>query len=406
MKTRILIFIFCAQCLPYIYSNAQERPDSLKKDTRTQYPKSLTDSYFGVNIGYINYPFTQSSMEPGYTVESVQIPHVAVRILLLGHQFNKNISAQISYMRPVNWVKYRNVNGDHSFHSVWMNVAGLTVKAQTTPHKKFSVYGEAGFDIVTRHGFTINNIPVVKDVSYTSLLTGAGIQYHINNKWDLVLGGVWSPKNKNKKQPSTTFISGGFNFHMRPLPEEKVKRNAGGGCFFPENLLQIGYSTNGMGYGVNDFVSKGAIPIFWGGSSQMRRGLTVQYQRNIFHARKVFALDWGAGIGWWQSRKKKDEFVTISLYPVFRFIALRTKPIDLYFHYTVAGPSFISRKRIDDENTGEHFTFYDVMGIGAFAGKNRRLNADIRIAHYSNGNIFPQNAGVMIPLTFSLGYTW
>ncbi|MBK6826807.1 MAG: acyloxyacyl hydrolase [Chitinophagaceae bacterium] len=28
----------------------------------------------------------------------------------------------------------------------------------------------------------------------------------------------------------------------------------------------------------------------------------------------------------------------------------------------------------------------------------------IRIAHYSNGNLFPQNDGVKIPLTFNLGY--
>jgi hypothetical protein len=46
------------------------------------------------------------------------------------------------------------------------------------------------------------------------------------------------------------------------------------------------------------------------------------------------------------------------------------------------------------------------MGIGILAGKKRNLEAGIKIAHYSNGNIFPQNNGVMIPLTFGLGYTW
>ncbi|MFI5132231.1 MAG: acyloxyacyl hydrolase [Chitinophagales bacterium] len=46
------------------------------------------------------------------------------------------------------------------------------------------------------------------------------------------------------------------------------------------------------------------------------------------------------------------------------------------------------------------------MGIGVFAGKKRSLNAEIRIAHYSNGNIFPQNNGVMIPLTLAVGYSF
>jgi hypothetical protein len=54
--------------------------------------------------------------------------------------------------------------------------------------------------------------------------------------------------------------------------------------------------------------------------------------------------------------------------------------------------------------TGKHFTFHDFMGIGTYAGLKRNIYAGLRIAHYSNGNIFPQNDGVMIPLTFNLGY--
>jgi hypothetical protein len=44
------------------------------------------------------------------------------------------------------------------------------------------------------------------------------------------------------------------------------------------------------------------------------------------------------------------------------------------------------------------------MGVGAYTGKKRNVYAGIRIAHYSNGNLFPQNDGVMIPLIFSVGY--
>jgi hypothetical protein len=46
------------------------------------------------------------------------------------------------------------------------------------------------------------------------------------------------------------------------------------------------------------------------------------------------------------------------------------------------------------------------MGFGVFAGKQKQLNAEIKIAHYSNGNLFPQNNGVMVPLTFGLGYSF
>jgi hypothetical protein len=46
------------------------------------------------------------------------------------------------------------------------------------------------------------------------------------------------------------------------------------------------------------------------------------------------------------------------------------------------------------------------MGLGIFAGTNRQVNAEVRIGHYSNGNIFPDNEGVKVPLTFNVGFTF
>src|SRR5262249_49390805 len=132
-------------------------------------------------------------------------------------------------------------------------------------------------------------------------------------------------------------------------------------------------------------------------------GFSVNYQRNIFHTRKVFALDWGATAGFWKSRKNADKFFTISLYPVLRFTALHIKPFDLYFNYSVAGPTFISKFIIDSLETGKKFTFQDFMGMGIFAGKKRKWNAELKIAHFSNGNIYPRNAGVKVPLSFTAG---
>jgi hypothetical protein len=79
---------------------------------------------------------------------------------------------------------------------------------------------------------------------------------------------------------------------------------------------------------------------------------------------------------------------------------------DYYFYYSVAGPTYISKTLLDGEETGRHFTFQDLIGIGSFVGPGRRLNAEINIGHFSNGNIFPYNAGVKVPLTFCFGYTF
>jgi len=307
-------------------------------------------------------------------------------------------------MRPVNWVQYKNVNGDRQNHSVWMNIAGLTLQGQLPISKRISVSAEAGLSVITRNGFEIFNVPVVKNANYGTGLFGGAVQYHLNRKWNLQLSTAWSPENKKTKQPHTLFIAGGFNYHLRPLSPEKAKRNALSGYNFPREIILAGYTTNGMGYGVNNALYKGPVPIFWGGDAHVKQGFTLSYQHNIFHARKVFAMDWAAHIGLWKSRELKQNFFTVSLNPVLRFTAIRTKPADIFFEYSVAGPTFISKTKVDKVPLGRRFTFHDFMGMGFFSGKNRKLQAGIRIAHYSNGNIFPQNDGVKVPLTFSLGY--
>jgi hypothetical protein len=307
-------------------------------------------------------------------------------------------------MRPVDWVKYKNINGDQKDHSVWMNVAGLSFTAQVPLHKKLSLFTEAGLGIITRKGFSVNNNPVVTDAVYGSLLTGMALQYHLTYKWDLQLSATWSPASKKEKQPATTFFAAGFNYYLRPLSAERVERNRKYNYYFPKQILQAGYTTNNLGYGVNNAVSKGPVPIFWGGEVHLKQGFSINYQRNIFHARKVFAFDWGVGAGWWKTRQDQSTFVTISAYPVLRFMAWRSKTMNLFFEYSVAGPTYISRTVMDNKETGRRFTFQDFMGIGIIAGRQHKLNAGIRIAHFSNGNIYPKNDGVKVPLTFSLGY--
>jgi hypothetical protein len=372
-------------------------------EKRIQYPRGLKNSYFGINMGYINYPFSSAQLEPGFSVESIKVPHIAPRIILYGHQFNKHLSAQISYMRPVDWVTYNNVNGDQTTHSVWMNVGGLTLAGHVPIHKKFSLFAEAGLGVITRKGFDINNTPVVKSATYATGLFGGALQYHLNRKWDLQLSTTWSPAHAKEKQPHTIFYSAGFNYHLKELSKEKVESNIKSGHHFPKHFLELSYTTNGLGYGVNDLFSK-TLPLFWGGAAHLKQGFSLHYQRNIFHARRVFSLDWAAGAGYWKTKENEDEFLTLSLYPVLRFTAFRSSSADIFFEYTVAGPTFISKTLLDNEKTGKKFTFYDAMGMGAFLGKKKKLVTGLRIAHFSNGNIFPDNNGVKVPLSFNLGY--
>ena len=72
-----------------------------------------------------------------------------------------------------------------------MSVGGLTLKGQLPLVHKFSLFGEAGLGIITRHGFGVNP-PLVANANYASFLIGAGFKYHINEKFDLSLSTTYS----------------------------------------------------------------------------------------------------------------------------------------------------------------------------------------------------------------------
>ena len=261
--------------------------------------------------------------------------------------------------------------------------------------------------MITRKGFKVNNVWAVKNAGYSTGFFETGLRYHINNKWDLLASTSYSPAHGKEKQPATYFYSAGFTYNMKTLPQKKLDENYKAGFVFPKNIIQIGISTNRLGYGVNNFVSgESPVPIFWGGEAELKNGIAFHYYRNIFHARKVFSFDWGISSSFWKSNKLGNNFFTLSIFPVLRFNVIHSKPADYYFYYSIAGPTYISKTIIDGQNTGHHFTFQDLLGIGTFMGKQRKINAEIRIGHYSNGNIFPNNDGVKLPLTFCAGYSF
>jgi hypothetical protein len=269
-----------------------------------------------------------------------------------------------------------------------------------------TIFGEGGLSIITRHGFTDRNgTPVVTNVNFISFLAGGGIKFSINNSWRLQLSLIYSPENDKLKQPSTTYISTGFSYLMLRNKEKKEK-TAGTKYFFPEQMIIAGYSSNILGYGVNNFFANGKVPVFWGGEVPVQIGFVINYLRNIYHGRKIFSFDWGTGLGVWKTKETGESFFTLSLFPVFRWTIVRTKPADFYLFYSLAGPTFISKTVVDGKQIGEKFTFEDYMGTGWFMGKNRKLSAEFRISHYSNGNLFTSNPGVMVPLSLNLGYSF
>jgi len=399
----VLLMLFAGQV-----SGGSIPKDSLKVDNRGQLPGFMHNSYFEVNVGSINYPFSGSTLEPGFIFSSVTVRHPAVRLVLLGKDINRYIAVQVTYMRPVWWVNYKyHVSGESAStvysRSVWMNIAGVVIKPKLPLNKRFTLYSEGGLGIITRHGITHENGSiVVKDMAAATTTFGTGVYYNLSEKWALQVAATYTSYVKRYNQPYTTFIGGGFKYSFLPFSGEKIQNAAKSGKIHPKQWVQVGISTNSFGYATNDLLRKSYL--FWGGGCEVKNGLMISYKRNLFHSPKVFALDFGVNAAFWDTNINREKFFSMSVFPVFRFNFLHNRWMDPHFFYTLGGPAFLSRSLLDGINTGKRFTFYDAIGFGAFFGIERQFNAEIKVAHYSNGNIFPENAGVKIPLTFSFGF--
>src|SRR3954469_9259296 len=152
-------------------------------DTRTQYPVLLRNSYFSLNLGYIDYGFTDQQLEPGFSAESIETPRIAVRAVLIGHQFHRYLSVQAHYARPVLYASYHGINGEPGRRHVWMHFGGVTAKSQLALGTRVSAYGEGGLGLTCRSGFEEGTTPVVRDAHFANLLLGGGIEYHVNRNW-------------------------------------------------------------------------------------------------------------------------------------------------------------------------------------------------------------------------------
>ena len=403
MRLRRAITGMLMLCFAAAASAQEPAQAAAPEDTRTQFPAFMRDSFVSLRVGYIGYLFTATQLEPGFVAASIERPRPAVRLDFFGHHFTKNLSAQITYMRPGQFVEYNDINGKNGNHPVSNAYAGLTLAWEQPLTSAVDWYLEGGYGVTSRSGVVIDGKTALQPAFYGSALVGGGLTVHWTSTADLMLGATYTPGRQAFSQPSTRIYTAGVRYNLRPIEASTVAANRDAGNFFPANIVRAGYSTNALGYGVNDLFSKWVV-IFWGGHVDTKQGASIEYERNVFHTRKLFAFDIGASWSTWQTDARGQTFTTLSAYPLVRFFLIRNDTADTYFSYSIAGPTYISEYQLDDLNTGAKFTFQDMMGVGAFLGKPRRINAEISIKHFSNGNLATSNAGIKIPLTFKVGW--
>ena len=405
MKKLILLTLFLLISFSLI---SQE-----EKKQKTKFTNFLSKSYYSINFGGIFYPFSNDNLIDGYKTETFSRNWFSGR-LLLGHKIKDDLSVQFGTMRPASWFKYDNVNDIGYENSVWINAWSLSLKKDFYLSKKTSFYAEAGIANLTRFGFNIGDKEIYEDAHYASLLYGFGLQYRLNDKWRLSANGTFLPKSAKHNQPSISQASFGFEYHLTQVDDKTALEYSNNEYFFPNNILQFSYGTGEIGFGFNQFFGMSlpvgnfdsfGVPIFWVGEVKAQHALSITYQRLIYRSERIFSLDWGVSATYFQSRGKTDVFA-FSVFPVLRFYLWRKPKFDFYANYSIIGPAYITKSDIDGFESGPNITYQDTMGFGFFFGKERKYNFELRIMHYSNGNIFTRNDGVAIPLQFTLGKTF
>ena len=397
--------------LATISSNAQ---DKTKKNLRQLTP-FLERTYYNFNFGLIDTPFSNQNLPTAYRFESVKNNRFSGRFLL-GYKIKDNFSIQFGVMRPAKWFQFVDINGNNIEKSVWINVWSLSLKKDIQLNNKFGVFVEAGIGNMNRKGFSIDNTVVYKNAHYASFVAGIGLKYYLNNHWHFMLNSTYLPKSIKNNQPAISQATIGLLYNLKKSKAEKETiKTTKNSYYFSKRLLQIGYANSAIGFYPNQFFAMEAtigsfdsfgVPIFWVSDSRAKQTISLTYQQTVFRSKKLFSLDWGVSITGFQTEATKTKVLAFSIFPVMRFYLLRKDNYDFYTNYSIIGPTFLTKSNIDNLQTGPKITYQDFMGFGVFMGKERKLNIELRIKHFSNGNIFSKNSGVDIPVVLTIGKTF
>ncbi|WP_055412292.1 acyloxyacyl hydrolase [Nonlabens sp. YIK11] len=373
----------------------------------------LSKTYVQFNLGMIFNDFNEEQLQDGFTYDGTNPNRFSGRILL-GYEFAPDWAIQYGVLRPASWFEYEKVNGTNLSKTVWTNVWSLTAKKDFHLNDRWGVFIEAGPATVARKGFTLGTETGVEDYRYLSILAAAGITYKLSDQWELLAHAVHIPKDQ-QNQPSIQNYSIGVQYNLNELAPKTNGENAGDRPFFPTHTFQLGYGNDFIGYAPNKIFSMNAriggteslgIPIFWYGDAKASNTVLANYTKTVYKSNKFFSLGYGASITAFENSIDKKWTGALSIYPHINFFFWRREGFDAYATYSVIGPTFITREDIDGVETGPKVTYQDFIAAGAYFGADRKWNAELKIIHYSNGNIFPRNDGVAVPIVFQLGYQW
>lgn len=170
---------------------------------------------------------------------------------------------------------------------------------------------------------------------------------------------------------------------------------------YSKNEIKVGYFNRGF---IHIDGPHPPSPIFWEATTKARNGVQLLYERLLYDNGGRFSVHIGVNVSRYEHAQ--DTFYAGSIFPSLRYWFIRSQYADFYFEYSVAGPTILSRRMIGSTDLGGRFIFQDFLGLGVVLGHHRAFNFDIRLVHYSNGDVLPKNPGFDVPVMVYLGYSF
>ena len=144
-------------------------------------------------------------------------------------------------------------------------------------------------------------------------------------------------------------------------------------------------------------------PLMWNARLKVDRSLIIGYEKSIYTSNQFFSLYAGVSSGLMKTiHPVMDDVYVLSSYLLARFYLINRPSFKTYILYSPAGPSMLSKNQFATTGFSNLFVFQNQFGIGWELDKNAKIGCFLKMYHYSNGDLFPVNGGIDIPLVFGV----
>jgi hypothetical protein len=154
-----------------------------------------------------------------------------------------------------------------------------------------------------------------------------------------------------------------------------------------------------------DYVYRPGVPLMWNARLKVDRSVIVGYEHPFYAYKRHIELYSGVSCGYMETLQRyQDSLFVVSAYVLARLYVIRSDIFSGYFIYSPAGPSLLSKPKFSTTAFSNNFVFQNQFGIGASFGKNADTEFFLKLYHYSNGDIFPVNGGIDIPIVLGISF--